>query len=44
MHARALTLFFIQPPQILKKAPQAAMMSFATFMWLDKNGGREVGA
>lgn len=28
--------------QILKRAPQAAVMSFAAFMWLNKEGGREV--
>jgi hypothetical protein len=29
--------------QILKRSPQAAMMTFAAFMWLDKKGEREVG-
>lgn len=28
--------------RVIKKAPQAALMAFATFMWLDKHGGREL--
>ncbi|KIY98609.1 hypothetical protein MNEG_9351 [Monoraphidium neglectum] len=28
--------------RILKRSPQAAMMTFAAFMWLDKKGEREV--